>query len=169
MRLTLVPISIAGACEYVSRWHRHLERPRGAKFAIAAQRVGDFDLCGVAIVGRPKARELQDGRTLEVVRVATPTPEPEPRTPEEHAKSVCSFLYAKARRAAQALGYTSCKTYSLKSEGGASLRALGLTPEATVQGREWDTPSRRRKEGPRAQREEKLRWELLTPEARSGQ
>jgi hypothetical protein len=149
--LQQVPISVTAACEYVTRWHRHHERPRSALFAVAAQRIGALDLCGVAIIGRPKARGLQDGRTCEVVRLAT-----------DGTDNVCSFLYQRARRAAQALGYTRCKTYTLVSESGGSLRALGLTPEATVKGREWDTPTRRRHEGPTAQRKDKLRWELLS-------
>lgn len=150
-RLQLVPITITAACEYVTRWHRHHERPRSALFAVAAQRVGALDYCGVAIVGRPKARALQDGRTCEIVRLAT-----------DGSDNVCSFLYQKARRAAQALGYVRCKTYTLQSEGGGSLRALGLTPEAAVRGREWDTPSRRRRPGPQSQRADKWRWELLS-------
>lgn len=142
--------TITGACEYVTRWHRHHERPRSALWAIAAQRVGELDLCGVAIVGQPKSRALANGVRCEVVRIAT-----------DGSDNVCSFLYNKARRAAQALGYVSCKTYTLKSESGASLRALGLKPEAEVKGREWDTPSRRRHAGPKAQTEDKLRWELI--------
>jgi hypothetical protein len=156
--LTLIPISIQGANEYVARWHRNHPAVRSALFALAAQRVGEVDLCGVAIIGRPKSRGLQDGRTCEVVRVAT-----------DGTANVCSFLYHRARRAAQALGFTRCKTYTLASESGASLRALGLTPEATVRGKTWSTPARRRAEPTAAQLAEKLRWELLTPEAGSGQ
>jgi hypothetical protein len=148
--LRLVPCSVTAACEYVTRWHRHHDRPRSALFAVGAQRMGALDLCGVAIVGRPKARGLQDGRTCEVVRVAT-----------DGSDNVCSFLYQKARRAAQALGYVRCKTYTLVTESGASLRALGLTPEAAVRGREWTTPSRPRSTGSRAQLTDKHRWELL--------
>jgi hypothetical protein len=148
--LQLVPISIRGANEYVARWHRNHPVVRSALFAVAAQRLGDVDLCGVAIVGRPKARGLQDGRTCEVVRVAT-----------DGTANVCSFLYQRARRAAQALGFTRCKTYTLVTEGGSSLRALGLTPEATVRGRTWDTPARRRAEPTDTQLTDKYRWELF--------
>jgi hypothetical protein len=100
-RLQLLPITIQGANGYVARWHRHHAPVRSALFAVAAQRVGALDLCGVAIIGRPKARALQDGRTCEVVRLAS-----------DGSDNVCSFLYEKARRAAQALGFTRCKTYT---------------------------------------------------------
>lgn len=152
-RLQLVPCSIQAANEYVARWHRNHPPVRSALFAVAAQRVGALDLCGVAIIGRPKARGLQDGRTCEVVRLAT-----------DGSDNVCSFLYQRARRAAQALGFTRCKTYTLASESGASLRALGLTPEANVKGKTWNTPSRSRTAPSRAQLADKLRWELLPHE-----
>jgi hypothetical protein len=69
MSLNLVPVSFADACAFVAAWHRHHEPPVGHKFSIgvAAGQV----LVGVAIVGRPVARLYDDGRTLEVTRVAT--------------------------------------------------------------------------------------------------
>lgn len=73
-----------------------------------------MDLCGVAIVGRPTARMLDDGWTVEVTRLAT-----------DGAHNACSILYAAAWRAARAMGYRRCVTFTLPEEGGASLRGAG--------------------------------------------
>lgn len=147
--LRLMPISIRDAKQYVARWHRHLDPCRGALFAIAATR-GDVEPVGVAIIGRPNARLSQDGLTCEVLRVATPEGEP----------NVCSFLYARARRAAQALGYQRGVTKTRTDESGASLRALGLTPDRADAGEEWDRPSRPRTRRGGHQLVGKLGWTL---------
>jgi hypothetical protein len=47
--------------------HRHNLPVTGRKFAIGCQ--VDEKLVGVAIAGRPVARRLDDGKTLEVLRV----------------------------------------------------------------------------------------------------
>ena len=59
-------MSIAEANEFVANFHRHNKPVQGAKFAIGAS---DGDrLVGVAIVGRPVSRHLDDGVTAEVTR-----------------------------------------------------------------------------------------------------
>jgi hypothetical protein len=108
----------------------------------------------VAIIGRPVARGLQDGTTCEVVRVAT-----------DGTRNACSFLYGASKRAAQSLGYRRCITYTLATESGASLRAVGATPDATVKGRSWDTPSRRRSDKSSVQTADKVRWTLFSEDA----
>ena len=67
--LQLVPVSIREATEFVRRHHRHHKPPTGAKFAIGCAEGGE--IVGVARVGRPVARHLDDGWTVEVNRVAT--------------------------------------------------------------------------------------------------
>lgn len=69
MSLHLVPVSFADACAFVEAWHRHHGPPVGHKFSLGV--AADEVLVGVAIVGRPLARHFDDGRTLEVTRVAT--------------------------------------------------------------------------------------------------
>lgn len=59
-------ISLAEANAFVERLHRHHGRAVGHKWSLAAYK--DGRLCGVAIVGRPSGRYLDDGKTLEVVR-----------------------------------------------------------------------------------------------------
>lgn len=51
---------------------------------------------------------------MEVTRCAT-----------DGTKNACSFLYGLATDVARALGFVAIITYTLKEEGGASLRALG--------------------------------------------
>lgn len=94
---------------------------------------GDKGICGVAIVGRPIARRLDDGHTLEVTRCCT-----------DGTKNACSMLYAAAARAAKAMGYDRIITYTLESEDGASLRASGWQFMRMAGGGSWSVPSRRR-------------------------
>lgn len=107
---------------------------------------GSGHLHGVAIAGRPVARHLDDGLTLEVTRVAT-----------DGVWNACSALYGACRRAAKALGYRRLITYTLLSETGASLRASGWCLVHRTRGEPW---SRRRPSldghpiGP------KSRWEI---------
>lgn len=135
--LMVRPISLSDAKAFCAIMHRHQicgkQRPvQGHKFSLSVwcrER-----LCGVAIVGRPVARHLDDGLTLEVRRVAT-----------DGTRNSCSMLYAVAARAARAMGYERMLTYILASEPGASLRAAGcVRDDSIVIGRQWDTPSRPR-------------------------
>lgn len=148
--LTLQPISIRDASAYVARWHRHHIPPRGGLFAVACVLEGAVEPCGVAIVGRPVARRLQDGATCEVVRVAT-----------DGTRNTCSFLLGACKRAAQALGYRRCITYTLETESGESLRAVGAIPSGIVKGAEWTSPSRPRTLKSKAQLLNKQRWTLF--------
>lgn len=110
--LTLTPISLSEANAFVALWHRHHKPVVGHKFSIGCE--ADGRLAGVAIVGRPVSRYLDDGKTLEVNRLCT-----------DGTKNACSFLYAAAARAARAMGYQRIITYTLDTEGGASLRGAG--------------------------------------------
>lgn len=101
------------ANEFVLVWHRHHKPVLRAIFAVAVADETDT-VRGVAIVGRPSARELQDGYTAEVRRLAT-----------DGAKNACSMLYAACWRGARAIGYRRLVTYILESEPGTSLRAAG--------------------------------------------
>ena len=62
--LTLIPVSLAQANEFVRQHHRHHKPVAGHKFSIGCAENGR--LCAVAIVGRPVSRYLDDGFTLEV-------------------------------------------------------------------------------------------------------
>lgn len=144
MSLELTPISLEEACSFVALHHRHHKPPQGHKFSIA---VSDGDkVRGVAIVGRPVARRLDNGWTLEVTRCCT-----------DGARNACSMLYAAAWRACRALGYRKLITYTLAEEGGASLRAAGWTCLGQAGGGNWNVRTRPRVDSQHQQL--KLRWE----------
>lgn len=103
----------------------------GHKFSLGLRDAAD--LCGVAIVGRPVARMIDDGMTLEVIRVAT-----------DGVKDGCSALYGACRRATFALGYRKLVTYILESERGTSLKAAGWRCLGKAGGGSWSRPSRKR-------------------------
>lgn len=146
MSLTLQPISITEAQVFVGRHHRHHEAPTGGLFAVA---VSDGETVrGVAIIGRPVARMLQDGWTAEVTRVCT-----------LGDKNAPSMLYGAAWRAARALGYRRLITYTLKSEPGTSLIASGWKLVGAAGGGSWS-----RKNRPRVDThptEQKQLWEAV--------
>ena len=106
--------------------------PNGHKFSIAC-----YDgerLCGVAMVGRPIARLLDDGMTVEITRNCT-----------DGTYNACSMLYGACVKAAKALGYKRIVTYTLESEPGTSLKASGWIRTAEgVGGGTWNCKSRHR-------------------------
>lgn len=141
--LRIGPCTISLARAFVARHHRHLGPPVSGLFAVSVTR--GAELVGVAIVGRPVARQLQDGSTAEVTRVCT-----------RGERNACSMLLAACRRGAVALGYRRLVTYTLKSEPGTSLKAAGWRQVAEVRGRSWDCSARRRTS---ARSPDKRRWE----------
>src|SRR5437016_4190311 len=92
----VTPITLRQANDFVEQFHRHNGRTtrNGGRFAIAAIHP-EFGLVGVAIVGRPLARLLQDGYTAEVLRLCVRDNAP---------KNTCSFLYGRCWRIWQAMG-----------------------------------------------------------------
>lgn len=127
-----VPMELKDAQNFINAHHRHHQASHRDKFRIAAS--DGKNIVGVIQVGRPISRALDDGHTLEVLRLCT--------TGE---KDVCSFLYSRAARIAKEMGYTKIITYILESEPGTSLRASGWKLEADgVGGSDWNVPSRPR-------------------------
>lgn len=142
--MDLTPITLREANAFVAAHHRHHGPARGC---IACVAVSEGETVrGVAIVGRPLARMLDDGFTAEVVRVAT-----------DGAPNACSMLYGAAWRACRALGYRRLVTYTLASEGGGSLRASGWRCIGEAGGGTWSRKGRPRVDTHPTQ--EKLRWE----------
>jgi len=141
------PIGIEEANIFVKSRHRHHAPVLIARFAVGVTH--DGVLVGVAIVGNPLARALMDDYTAEVLRVCVT---------DEAPKGACSFLYTRCKRIWQQMGGKKLITYTLQSEGGASLRGAGWAQEALLDGRSgWDTPSRPRINQPISQ-EPKVRW-----------
>jgi|SRR6185437_17150608 len=144
--LEIVPITLKEANEFVLQHHRHHKPTPGCKFCVA---VSDGEqIVGVAIVGRPVARTLDDGWTLEVNRTCT-----------TGARNANSMLYGAARRATWALGYKKLITYTLPEEGGASLKASGFRCLGEAGGGTWSRASRPRVDTHPLQ--VKLRWEAV--------
>lgn len=144
--MRLQPIAIRDAKKFVGVEHRHHPEPTGARWCLAA--FVEQRLIGVSMVGNPKARMLNNPQRLEVVRLAT-----------DGTRNACSFLYGASARVARTMGVLSLKTYTLESEPGDSLRAVGAKDEGLTEGGEWSRPSRRRKSAVQSGR--KRRWELL--------
>jgi hypothetical protein len=102
----------------------------------------------VVIAGRPVARRLDDGKTLEVLRVCT-----------DGTANACSFLYARCAKIARLMGYEKVITYTLAEEAGASLKAVGAKVVGKVEPKEWSVPSRPRKSQD-VYGQPKWKWEL---------
>lgn len=132
MKLKAVPLELKEANQYVTSYHRHHDAVYRDKFRVGCEK--DGVLVGVAQVGRPVNRNLDDKKTLEVVRLCC-----------DGTKDVCSFLYSRCARVAKELGYSKIITYILESEDGISLKASGWSHEADTIGRSWNCPSRPRK------------------------
>ncbi|SFE42276.1 hypothetical protein SAMN04487969_102445 [Paenibacillus algorifonticola] len=140
------PITYADACAYVEQYHRHHPAPQGHKFSIAV--ADEHKVVGVVMVGRPVARHLDNGRTLEVTRCCT-----------DGTRNAPSKLYAAAWQAAKAMGYRRLVTYTLAQEPGTSLRASGWRSLYQTQGGSWNCESRPRLDKhPTGQ---KTIWEIL--------
>ena len=126
-------IPLREADRFVAKHHRHHVPAQGG---IVALGLWEADrLLGVAVLGRPVSRELQRQQVAEITRLCV----------LDDARHASSALLARARRAAQALGFERLVTYTLPEEGGASLRAAGFQADlGLTNGGEWDTPTLRR-------------------------
>lgn len=110
--MKVVPITFKAACAFVAELHRHNKPPRGHKFSIGL--MGADGLVGVGMAGRPVARAFDDGLTLEINRTCT-----------DGTANANSMLYGAIWRAARAMGYQRCITYTQHDENSASLRGAG--------------------------------------------
>lgn len=130
--MTLVPVTLAEAKEFVGRFHRHNKPPVSWKFGVGLSIAGE--LVGVAIAGRPVARVLDTEGAIEITRVCV----------REH-KNANTRLYGAILRAAAALGYRVAYTYTLQTESGASLKASGWTVDEKLEARAtWNCKARQR-------------------------
>lgn len=130
-KLRIVPIKQDEAKEFIARNHRHHKPPVGSIFQVAC--AIDDKIVGVAMVGRPVARHLDNGWTLEVNRLCT-----------DGTKNACSMLYSASWRVAKNLGYRKLITYILGSESGTSLKASGWKCIGEAGGKSWSRDHRPR-------------------------
>ena len=153
--LVIVPVNLDEANAFVLKHHRHHRPVPGAKFCLAVAQIrrtdesGEslLDICGVAFVGRPISRMLDDTWTLEVNRTCT-----------DGTKNANSALYGACRRAAFALGFRKLITYTLPEEGGGSLLASGWKCLGEAGGGKWRRSARPRVDTHPTQT--KIRWEV---------
>lgn len=111
-KLNVRPISLKEANAFIIANHRHHDKVQGHKFSEAVYK-GD-KLVGVACVGRPVSRHLDDGKTLEVTRLCT-----------DGTYNACSILYSRCAKISKDMGYSKIITYILDTESGVSLKASG--------------------------------------------
>jgi len=144
----LCPITLRMARDFIQKHHRHNDPPNGHKFSIGLTE--DGVLIGVVVVGQPIARAQCDGYTAEVTRCCVLDGHP----------NANSKLYAAAIRTAKAMGYRRVITYTLPSESGSSLRAVGFHVDGMTKYNPngWDRPGRPRKEPQRYPTGPKVRW-----------
>ena len=133
MSLAVRPITLRAANAFVAKHHAHHPPVRGCSFCVACYD-GDL-LCGVAIVGRPVARKLDDGVTFELTRVCT-----------DRTRHAASKLVAAATRAAREIGYRRGVSYVLEHETGTSYRAAGWRDTGGAGGGSWHRDARPRED-----------------------
>ncbi len=143
MSLSIIPVILREANSVVAKWHRHHKPVVGHRFSLGAVN-GEGVLVGVCICGRPIARLSDQRLSLEVLRVAT-----------NGEKNVCSFLLGAASRVAKEMGFSEIHTFTLESEGGASLRAVGWESRTGTHGQGWDSRNGRNVD---CKNESKTKW-----------
>ena len=117
-----------------------------------ANEEADNLLEAVAIVGRPVARRLDDGFTVEILRLCTK---------QTGIKNLCSLLYSRSWRLWKLMGGKRIITYTLEEENGASLKASGYKITGETQpfkkGTGWTT--RKGRVWQKIQEQKRIRWE----------
>jgi hypothetical protein len=152
-RLRIVPLSLTEANTLVANWHRHHKPIPQAKFSVGVC-TEDGRLCGAGIVGRPVARALDDGLTLEVNRCVT-----------DGTPNACSAIYSSVARSAKAQGYCRVYTYTRVDEPGTSLRAAGwILDDPSIRARSWNMPNRRRVDKTEIIQRQRWLWESGLPD-----
>ena len=103
---------------FIHHFHRHSRPPPSWKFGLELW--DRYGIIGVATVGRPVSRHMDDGYTLELTRVALMD-----RLPKNSA----SMLIGRCARVAKDQGYTRLISYTLDHEHGTSYKASGFQDE----------------------------------------
>ena len=152
-RLFICPVTFKMATEYVKEHHRHHQPPIGCKFCVGVCN-SSGELRGVLIAGRPVARKIDNGLTVEFVRVCT-----------DGTPNACSMLLGAAWRVARGLGYHRAVTYTLKQEGGASLRAAGFEVSHETPGKAWKQSAGRTTKAPTYPLGVKVCWHKTSKKA----
>lgn len=132
VKLQVKPCSLKEANAFIIKNHRHHDKVSGHKFSISVY--ADDEMVGIACVGKPVNRYLDNGKTLEVTRLCT-----------DGTYNACSILYSRCARIAKDMGYEKIITYILNTENGTSLKASGWRCEDNnCGGGSWSSSKRHR-------------------------
>src|SRR5574338_1486020 len=115
MILELVPVTLTDAKRLVNEHHEHSDTTQKQTWKFGTGSAADGELVGVAMVGRPTARGLDQYRAVEITRVCL--------IEKGFYRNAASMLYGAACRMAAAGGYLVAYTYTLEEEDAASVRA----------------------------------------------
>lgn len=148
LKIKYIPLSLKEAKEFVGKYHRHNKPPVGHKFSIGIEM--DGELIAVGIAGRPVARALDNGRTIEITRLCV----------KEGYPNINSRLYNRIRKICELMGYESIITYTLERESGSSLKALSAVPTKVRKHKANGWANRKGREEQKVVAEQKIRWEL---------
>jgi hypothetical protein len=110
--MRIVPLTLAEANAFVRKHHRHTRMVQHHRFSLGC--IVDGRLVGVAVIGRPACRQHDQNIVAEVSRLTT-----------DGTRNAYSFLLGAAARACKAMGFERIQSFTLQSETGASLRAVG--------------------------------------------
>jgi hypothetical protein len=148
-----IVIDLNMANVFIAKHHRHSVplKPINVKYIIGLE--NQHELIGVAILGRPCNRFLEDGATIEIRRLAT-----------NGLKNSCSFLLARCSELAFALGYKKIITYTLQIESGSSLKATGfeISHKSNSNGKWRETTQTRLDGREMIPSQKKICWQKLT-------
>jgi len=156
--LKLAPPPKQKVCrEWIKQHHRHNAPPAGWKWAHAVYN-GD-DLVGIAWVGRPVSRVLQEQGIVEVNRCCVHPG----MVPHDLVRNTCSMLYGAAVREAKRRKLPAVITYTRADESGVSVKAAGFEiyempgdkKPGIVRGKHWGHSGRQRK---KHEIIDKVRW-----------
>lgn len=124
--LSVNAIALSEANDFIKKKHRHNGCVVGHKMSFGLYRNGE--LCGVAILGRPTSRHLQDKGYLEITRVCV----------IDNVPNGCSKLYGAAVKQAKKFDAFGVVTFTLMSERGSSVKAANFKLDAeNVGGKKW--------------------------------
>ena len=149
--MKVIPFTLKKANKFITEYHKHSKRVVGCRFCLAVEIDGKIE--AVAIVGRPVARNLDDGLTAEVIRLCTR---------QNGIKNLCSILYSRCWKIWRLMGGNKLVTYTLETENGASLKASGFKKVSTTQLFKNGWTNRKNRIFPKTQLIKKVRWEFNT-------
>lgn len=152
--MIIKPVRLTQANKFIEEYHRHNKGidHRSHRFTIGLYE--NNELIGVGVAGLPIARRLDDGKTLEILRVCV----------KNGFKNANSILYGRLARIGFLMGYENIITYTLQKESASSLKGVGaiLDKELNRTSNSWNVKGRKR-EHQNIYEEKKYRWIFRNP------